>query len=100
MKYKDAFDAYLQEIRSPYKAIVAFSGKKKHYNTGEEMSEADMNKFPDDDNDIPCQFRKQEYRFLIVAEKFKPVFDQPLLHTMYVDKQLSSVAAVQTLSAQ
>ncbi len=98
MKYKDAFDAYLQEIRSPYKAIVAFSGKKKHYNTGEEMSEADMNKFPDDDNDIPCQFRKQEYRFLIVAEKFQTGFDQPLLHTMYVDKQLSGVAAVQTLS--
>ena len=98
MKYKDAFDAYLKEIHSPYKAIVAFSGKKKHYRTGEEMSEADMNKFPDGDNDIPCQFRRHEYRFLIVAEKFQTGFDQPLLHTMYVDKQLSGVAAVQTLS--
>jgi type I restriction enzyme, R subunit len=98
MKYKDAFDAYLKEINSPYKAIVAFSGKKKHYKTGVELSEADMNNFPDGDNDIPCQFRRNEYRFLIVAEKYQTGFDQPLLHTMYVDKQLSGIAAVQTLS--
>lgn len=98
MKYKDAFDAYLDEIKSPYKAIVAFSGKKKHYKSGEELSESDMNKFPDGDNDIPCQFRRKEYRFLIVAEKYQTGFDQPLLHTMYVDKQLSGIAAVQTLS--
>ncbi len=98
MKYKDAFDTYLKEINSPYKAIVAFSGKKKHYKSGEELTEAQMNSFPDADNDIPCQFRKNEYRFLIVAEKFQTGFDQPLLHTMYVDKQLSSIATVQTLS--
>ncbi|MBT3388098.1 MAG: type I restriction endonuclease subunit R, partial [Desulfobacula sp.] len=98
MKYKDAFDTYLKEIRSPYKAIVAFSGKKAHYKTKEELSEADMNKFPDGNNDIPQQFKKEPYRFLIVANKFQTGFDEPLLHTMYVDKQLSGVQAVQTLS--
>jgi len=98
MKYKDAFDAYLKEIRSPYKAIVAFSGKKAHYKTKEEFSETDMNKFPDGNNDIPKQFKNEPYRFLIVANKFQTGFDQPLLHTMYVDKELSGVQAVQTLS--
>lgn len=98
MKYKDSFDKYLQEINSPYKAIVAFSGKKPHYRTGEEMNEADMNAFPDGNNDIPVQFKKNEYRFLIVANKYQTGFDQPLLHTMYVDKELSNVQAVQTLS--
>ncbi|WP_017416242.1 type I restriction endonuclease subunit R [Clostridium tunisiense] len=98
MKYKDAFDEYLTDINSPYKAIVAYSGKKAHYKTGEEMSEADMNAFPNGDSDIPKQFKKDEYRFLIVANKYQTGFDQPLLHTMYVDKELSDVQAVQTLS--
>lgn len=98
MKYKDAFDEYLERINSPYKAIVAYSGKKAHYKTGEEMSESDMNKFEDGNNDIPEQFKKDEYRFLIVANKYQTGFDQPLLHTMYVDKELSDVQAVQTLS--
>lgn len=98
MKYKDAVDKYLSEIKSPYKAIVAFSGSKKHYRTGEELTENKMNNFPDGVNDIPVQFKKDEYRFLIVAEKFQTGFDQPLLHTMYVDKKLSGLQAVQTLS--
>lgn len=98
IKYKDAFDAYLQEIHSPFQAIVAFSGKKKHYKTGQEVTEAKMNNFSDAENDIPKQFEKLEYRFLIVANKYQTGFDQPLLHTMYVDKQLSGVQAVQTLS--
>ena len=98
MKYKDAFDDYLKEIRSPYKAIVAFSGKKAHYKTGEELTEAGMNSFSDGNNDIPKQFKTEPYRFLIVANKFQTGFDQPLLHTMYVDKELSDVQAVQTLS--
>ncbi|HBJ2608882.1 DEAD/DEAH box helicase [Clostridium botulinum] len=98
IKYKDAFDQYLKETNLPYKAIVAFSGKKAHYKTGEDMSEADMNGFIDGDNDIPEQFKKDEYRFLIVANKYQTGFDQPLLHTMYVDKELSDVQAVQTLS--
>lgn len=98
MKYKEAFDAYLKEINSPIKSIVAFSGKKKHWKTGEELTEEKMNKFPDGNIDIPKQFKKDEYKFLIVADKYQTGFDQPLLHTMYVDKQLSDVQAVQTLS--
>ena len=98
IKYKDAFDDYLKEKGLPYKAIVAFSGKKKHYFTGKEVTEEKMNNFSDGNNAIPEQFKKDEYRFLIAANKFQTGFDEPLLHTMYVDKQLSDVQAVQTLS--
>ncbi len=98
MKYKDAFDAILKKTNSPYKAIVAYSGKKKHYKTGEELNEAGMNKFADGDNNIPAQFRRDPYRFLIVANKYQTGFDEPLLHTMYVDKLLANVQAVQALS--
>lgn len=94
IKYKRAFDAYLREIKSPYKTIVAFSYTKEV--DGEKLDEAKMNGFPSED--IPKTFKKDEYRFLIVAEKFQTGFDQPLLHTMYVDKVLSDVKAVQTLS--
>lgn len=98
MKYKEAIDAYLKEINSPFKSIVAFSGKKKHWATGIELTEEKMNNFADGINDIPMQFKKDEYRFLIVANKYQTGFDEPLLHTMYVDKQLSDIQAVQTLS--
>lgn len=96
IKYKQAFDAYLQEIKSPYKAIVAFSGKKTY--NGIEYNETEMNNFSSYKNDIPKNFKKNEYRFLIVANKYITGFDQPLLHTMYVDKKLMDVMAVQTLS--
>jgi len=92
--YFFAFQKYLREIHSPYKAIVAFSGKKTV--DGEEYDEAKLNGFSS--NDIPKEFKKSEYRFLIVANKFQTGFDQPLLHTMYVDKKLRDVQAVQTLS--
>lgn len=98
MKYKEAIDTYLKEINSPFKTIVAFSGKKKHWSTGIELTEEKMNNFSDGLNDIPMQFKKDEYRFLIVANKYQTGFDEPLLHTMYVDKQLSDIQAVQTLS--
>jgi len=62
------------------------------------LTEIGMNSFPDGDNDIRRQFKKDEYRLLIVANKFQTGFDQPLLHTMYVDKKLEGVQAVQTLS--
>jgi len=63
-----------------------------------DLPEAKMNDFPDGNNDIAKQFAKDPYRFLIAANKFQTGFDQPLLHTMYVDKELSDVQAVQTLS--
>jgi type I restriction enzyme R subunit len=86
----------LKEIKSPYKAIIAFSGKKEY--NGIEYDETSMNNFESYKNDIPKNFKKKEYRFLIVANKYQTGFDQPLLHTMYVDKKLRDVQAVQTLS--
>lgn len=88
--YKKAFDKYLLSINSPYKAIVAFSGEID----GE--TESSLNGFPS--TSIPSEFEKKEYRFLLVANKYQTGFDQPLLHTMYVDKKLGGVNAVQTLS--
>lgn len=96
IKYKQAFDKYLQEINSPLKAIIAFSGKKNYQ--GLEYDEVSMNNFAAYKNDIPRNFKKREYKFLIVANKYQTGFDQPLLHTMYVDKKLRDVQAVQTLS--
>ncbi len=94
IKYRLAVDNYLREIKAPYKAIVAFTGSKEY--EGKKYDEAAMNGFSS--ADIPKEFKKDEYRFLIVAEKYQTGFDQPLLHTMYVDKILSDVKAVQTLS--
>ena len=90
VKYKKAFDQYLKDINSPYKAIVGFSGEID----GE--TEGSLNGFPS--AKIPDEFEKDEYRFLLVANKFQTGFDQPLLHTMFVDKKLGGVNAVQTLS--
>jgi type I restriction enzyme, R subunit len=94
IQYFRAFNEYLSEIHSPYKAIVAFSGKRAI--DGVDYDEAKLNGFAS--GDIPRTFKKNEYRFLIVANKFQTGFDQPLLHTMYVDKKLTDVQAVQTLS--
>ena len=90
VKYKASFDAYLKSINSPFKAIVAFSG-----DVGGE-TESSLNGFPG--GNIPVEFNKDEYKFLLVANKYQTGFDQPLLHTMYVDKNLGGVNAVQTLS--
>lgn len=84
----------LKERKSPYKAIVAFSGKKEY--NGKQVTEADINGFPS--KDIEENMGEDPYRILVVADKFQTGYDQPLLHTMYVDKELSDVAAVQTLS--
>lgn len=85
---------YLKEIKSPYKAIIAYSGDFEI--AGQKKTEADLNGFPS--NDIPTMLKQDPYRFLIVANKFVTGFDEPLLHTMYVDKPLAGVLAVQTLS--
>ena len=84
----------LEERKSPYKAIVAFSGTKEY--GGREVSEADVNGFPS--KDIEDNMETDPYRILVVADKFQTGYDQPLLHTMYVDKMLTDVKAVQTLS--
>jgi len=85
---------YLVQIKSPHRAIVAYSGDFEI--AGEKNTEADLNGFPS--KDIPAKLKQHPYRFLIVANKFVTGFDEPLLHTMYVDKPLAGVLAVQTLS--
>jgi type I restriction enzyme R subunit len=94
IQYFHAFKAYLVERKSPYKAIVAFSGESEY--DGVKVSEASLNGFPS--SDIAENIQKDPYRFLICADKFQTGYDEPLLHTMYVDKALSGVKAVQTLS--
>ena len=94
IEYFMAFSAYLTEIKSPYKAIVAFSGEPEY--KGEKVSELKLNGFPS--NSIADKIQEDPYRFLICADKFQTGYDEPLLHTMYVDKALSGIKAVQTLS--
>lgn len=84
----------LAERKSPYKAIVAFSGSKEWQ--GKMVTEADINGFPS--KDIEDNMSEDPYRILVVADKFQTGYDQPLLHSMYVDKILTDVKAVQTLS--
>jgi type I restriction enzyme, R subunit len=94
IQYYHAFKAYLLERKSPYQAIVAFSGE--HDYNGVKVSEASLNGFSS--GDIAGKIQTDPYRFLICADKFQTGYDEPLLHTMYVDKPLSGIKAVQTLS--
>lgn len=94
IEYYYAFQKCLESRHSPYKAIIAFSGDKEY--NGKVVNEAVINGFPS--NQIEKEFKKDPYRFLIVADKFQTGYDEPLLHTMYVDKILTDIKAVQTLS--
>ncbi len=93
-QYYHAFSDYLQERKSPYRAIVAFSGE--HEFKSQKVTEASLNGFAS--NLITDRICTDPYRFLICADKFQTGYDEPLLHTMYVDKPLSGIKAVQTLS--
>ena len=92
--YYHAISSYLTERNSPSRAIVAFSGE--HEYNGTKVSEASLNGFPS--SRIADAIREDPYRFLICADKFQTGYDEPLLHTMYVDKMLAGIKAVQTLS--
>jgi type I restriction enzyme R subunit len=94
IQYSHAFRDYLAERKSPYQAIVAFSGE--HEYGGAKVTEASLNGFPS--SQITDKIQEDPYRFLICADKFQTGYDEPLLHTMYVDKTLSGIRAVQTLS--
>ena len=103
VRYKQSFDRYL--IEKGYQDIgvlVAFSGKVKDPDDGGEHSESGMNRDSKGESvseaRLPEVFDQDDFHLLIVAEKYQTGFDQPLLHTMYVDKRLSGVHAVQTLS--
>jgi len=94
IQHFQAISQYLRECKSPCRVIVAFSGE--HEYGGTKVSEASLNGFPS--SRIAEQFREDPYRFLVCADKFQTGYDEPLLHTMYVDKTLSGIKAVQTLS--
>ena len=94
IQYFHAISDYLKERKSPYQAIVAFSGEKEW--GGENVTEAALNGFQS--AKISEAFQQDPYRFLVCADKFQTGYDEPLLHTMYVDKTLSGIKAVQTLS--
>ena len=94
--YKEEFDHYIREKGyMDLKTIVAFSGKVVRDGLPE-VTEVGLNGFSE--KEVPAKFASGEYHGLIVADKYQTGFDQPLLHTMYVDKKLSGVKAVQTLS--
>jgi len=94
IQYYRAISGYLIERKSPHRAIVAFSGE--HEFGGAKVTEASLNGFPT--SAIPDRIQVDPYRFLICADKFQTGYDEPLLHTMYVDKVLSGIKTVQTLS--
>ena len=94
MSYYHAIKEYLVERGDRYKAVVAFSGE--HDYGGEKASESSLNGFPS--NSITEKIQEDPYRILVCADKFQTGYDEPLLHTMYVDKTLSGIKAVQTLS--
>lgn len=96
IEYYYAINKCLAERHSPYKTIVAFSGEHKYNGQEPALTSAAMNGFSD--AKIPKEFKKDSYRILIVADMFQTGFDEPLLHTMYVDKPLYDIGAVQTLS--
>lgn len=94
IEYYYAIEKSLAERKSQYKAIVAFSGEKEF--KGQKLTESKVNGFPS--SQIEKKIKHDPYRFLVVADKFQTGYDEPLLHTMYVDKPLSGIKAVQTLS--
>jgi len=94
VRYRLAIDKYLKKQGYTFKALVAFSGTVQ--DKGKQYTEAGMNGFSE--AQTAKMFERPEYRFLVVANKFQTGFDQPLLHTMYVDKKLGGINAVQTLS--
>lgn len=98
VRYKQSFDAYIKEKGYPIKTLVAFSGKVVDDDFPEKtFTEEGMNAGIHQ-KELPEKFATTEYQVLLVAEKYQTGFDQPLLHTMYVDKRLAGIQAVQTLS--
>ena len=101
VRYKQAIDAYLEKKgydtgRGRIAALVAFSGTVVDPDTEASYTESFMNGFSE--RQLPMRFASDDYQVLVVAEKYQTGFDQPLLHTMYIDKKLAGVKAVQTLS--
>lgn len=95
VRYYHEFQKYLAEKKyADLGVLVAFSGTVN--DGGQEYTEPGLNKIKE--TELPEKFGTDEYHLLIVAEKYQTGFDQPLLHTMFIDKKLSGIKAVQTLS--
>jgi len=97
VRYKRKFDDIMREMKLPYGALVAFSGTVTDSETGEDYTKENMNNLGGR-VDIPDAFKLPQYRILIVANMYQTGFDEPLLHTMFVDKKLGGTSTVQTLS--
>jgi type I restriction enzyme R subunit len=98
VEYKQSFDEYIRRKGYPIKSVVAFSGEVQDPKLpGVTYTESAMNGGLGE-KELPEVFATHEYQVLLVAEKYQTGFDQPLLHTMYVDKRLAGIQAVQTLS--
>lgn len=98
VRYKQAFDNYIRSRGYPIRTLVAFSGtveddKVKGVSYTEEGMNAGIR-----EKELPEQFATADYQVLLVAEKYQTGFDQPLLHTMFIDRRLAGIQAVQTLS--
>lgn len=97
VRYKEEFDKYISEKGYvDIRTLVAFSGKVMYDTHADGVTEVQLNGFKE--KELPKKFNTDLYQLLLVADKYQTGFDQPLLHTMYVDKKLSGVKAVQTLS--
>ena len=96
VRYAVAVREYLKELGEPFEVLVAFTGTVKDKDNGEEYTEAKMNGFAEDK--LRQRFEAPQRKILIVANKYQTGFDQPLLKAMYVDRKLTGVTAVQTLS--
>ncbi|MDB2490873.1 DEAD/DEAH box helicase family protein [Flavobacteriaceae bacterium] len=97
VRFKRKFDDVMREMKLPYEALVAFSGTVKDDETGEEYTENSMNDLGGRIS-ITDALKLPKYRLLIVANKFQTGFDEPMMHTMFVDKKLGGTSTVQTLS--
>lgn len=97
VRYKLAFDEIMRDMQLPYSCLVAFSGTVHDGETDEDYTETSMNSLPHNAS-IPDAFKMPQFRILIVANKYQTGFDEPMLHTMFVDKPLADANAVQTLS--
>ena len=96
VKFKLEFDRQIKKLGLPYGAIVGFSGEVTDRDIGQSYTESSMNAFADSETEQ--RFKYPENRILIVNNKFQTGFDEPMLHSMYIDKRLGGLQAVQTLS--
>jgi type I restriction enzyme R subunit len=97
VRFKRKFDEVMREMKLPYDALVAFSGTVTDSETGEDYTMQNMNNLGGRIS-VPDAFKLPQHRILIVANMFQTGFDEPLLHTMFVDKKLGGASSVQTLS--